>query len=217
VALDATVAVSSRRGGALARLASSNRRVARTHWVAALGIAVMVLAGCVTMPPSEVRGTAAPAATPQVYSGRLALSVTPPPEATGGPVARSASGLFELVGTESLGRLTLTSPLGTTLAEARWSPQEAQLVSSEGERRFGSLDQLTTALVGEPLPIGALFAWLGGRPAAGASRALAEATGFEQFGWRVDLGRFTDGRLRLARDGSVRVELRLVLDKAPLP
>jgi outer membrane lipoprotein LolB len=180
--------------------------------------AALALAGCAAVPPAERPAIADAASAPQAFSGRLALTVTPSADAVGSiGAARSASGLFELVGTESIGRLTLTSPLGTTLAEARWSPRDAQLVSAEGERRFASLTDLTTAMVGEPLPIGALFAWLGGRPAAGASRALAGETGFEQFGWRVDLGRFTEGRLRLARDGSVRVEMRVVLDAAAPP
>jgi outer membrane lipoprotein LolB len=160
-----------------------------------------------------------------VFSGRLALSVAPPEpgaEADSGlstpSTVRTASGLFELVGSASTGRLTLSTPLGATLAEARWSPHDARLVAPEGERPYPSLDALTRDLVGEPLPIGALFDWLGGRPAAGgSSRSLPDTAGFEQFGWRVELGRFADGRLRLARDGRVRVELRLVIDPAPRP
>jgi outer membrane lipoprotein LolB len=178
-------------------------------------LTALAITGCATAPPPP----ATAAAAPQVFSGRLALTVTAPPAAEVAPsAARSASGLFELVGSASTGRLTLSTPLGATLAEARWSPQDARLVAAEGERHYRNLDALTTDLVGEPLPIGALFDWLGGRPAAGeSSRSLPDTDGFEQFGWRVELGRFADGRLRLARDGRLRVELRLVIDAAPNP
>jgi outer membrane lipoprotein LolB len=112
----------------------------------------------------------------------------------------------------------LTSPLGATLAEARWTPGEARLVAPEGERRYPGLDALAVDLVGEPLPIGALFSWLRGQPEPGRpSRALDGSAGFEQFGWRVDLARFADGRLRLSRDGRLRVELRLILDPVGSP
>jgi outer membrane lipoprotein LolB len=177
-------------------------------------LAALAITGCATAPQPP----ASEAAVPLVFSGRLALTVAPPPVETGPSAVRSASGLFELVGSASTGRLTLSTPLGATLAEARWSPQDARLVAPEGERHYRSLEALTTDLVGEPLPIGALFDWLGGRPAAGeSSRSLPDSTGFEQFGWRVELERFADGRLRLAREGRVRVELRLVIDAAPRP
>lgn len=190
---------------------------ARAPWLLA-ALAALAITGCATAPQPP----ASQAAVPQVFSGRLALTVAQPPAETGPTdvrsAVRSASGLFELVGSASAGRLTLSTPLGATLAEARWSPHDARLVAPEGERRYRSLEALTTDLVGEPLPIGALFDWLGGRPAAGeSSRSLPDTTGFEQFGWRVELARFADGRLRLARDGRMRVELRLVIDAATSP
>jgi outer membrane lipoprotein LolB len=103
------------------------------------------------------------------------------------------------------------------VARASWSPGEARIVSSEGERRFASLDDLGRELLGEPVPIAALFDWLRGRPTELApSRWIDGLRSFEQLGWRVDLGQFTEGRLRLDRHGTVRVELRVVLD-APAP
>lgn len=186
---------------------------ARVAWQVA-ALAGLALAGCASTPPETVPQPSGVAAPTQTFAGRLGLTVVAMPGGEVAPAApRSASGLFELVGSPDTGRLVLTSPLGATVAEARWTPGEARLIAPEGERRYASLDALSTDLVGEPLPIGALFAWLQGRPAPGPpSRALADAAGFEQFGWRVDLARWADGRLRLTRDGRLRVELRLILE-----
>ena len=92
------------------------------------------------------------------------------------------------------GRLDLTTPLGNVLAQARWAPGTVVLKTPQGDDRFADLDALTREVLGESLPVAALFDWLRGRPWPGApSSPTRRPTGFEQLGWVVDLARFDEG------------------------
>ena len=138
------------------------------------GLALMVwvaLAGCASSPPS------APA--DDFWSGRLALRVDSTP-------VQSLNAGFELRGNASSGELTLLSPLGSTLAEARWSASGAELRHSSATERYASMDELTQALTGAALPLPALFGWLRGQ-------ALVAD------GWQADLSGHADGRIAARR------------------
>jgi outer membrane lipoprotein LolB len=82
----------------------------RTCLVAAALIASLLLGACAA-PQSPG------AANEESWSGRLALRLdsTPP---------QSFSAGFDLRGSPQAGELQLNSPLGTTLASVRWSPQQ---------------------------------------------------------------------------------------------
>lgn len=161
---------------------------------AALAVAVLV-ASCATPLPSDT------------VSGRLAVKV----EAAAAAPARNVSSAFELRGDGERGELTLTSPLGSVVARARWTPGEATLATTEGERRFGDLDTLAREALGEALPLRALPAWLRGRPWPGAdSRSTAD--GFEQLGWQIALTRFAEGQLEITRAAAPAVSLRARLE-----
>jgi outer membrane lipoprotein LolB len=68
-------------------------------------------------------------------------------------------------------------------------------------------------VLGETLPLAALFDWLRGRPWPGApSRPVAAPPGFEQLGWRVDLARFAEGQVDARRDRAPAVNVRARLD-----
>ena len=111
--------------------------------------------------------------------------------------------------------MSLTSPLGTMVAQADWSPEGARLVTSDGESRFGNLDELTREMLGESLPVAALFDWLRGRPWPGApSQATTPPTeaGFDQLGWAVRLGRFGDGLVVAQRASPPQVTVRAQVD-----
>lgn len=165
---------------------------------AALAFAVLI-AACATPPP--------PADT---VSGRLAVKV----EAAAATPARSVSSAFELRGDGERGELTLTSPLGSVVARARWTPGVATLATTEGERQFGDLDTLAREAFGEALPLRALPAWLRGRPWPGAdSRRTLD--GFEQLGWQIALTRFAEGQLEITRAAAPAVSLRARLEPAP--
>jgi len=142
---------------------------------------MLLLGGCA----STVRPSA------RVWSGRLAVTVFETP-------TQSASASFELEGSAEAGRLTLFSPLGTVVAQVRWSPQGAQWQrGSEWENR-PTLGELTRELTGTELPVADLFQWLQG-----------QATTTE--GWQVDLSRHRDGRIHAQRQSPLpRAELRVV-------
>lgn len=147
--------------------------------------AAAILSGC-ALPPKPT----APAGE-NAWSGRLALHILSEP-------AQHLSAGFELSGSAEQGELRLLSPLGQTVAAARWSPQGAWLERGDERRAYPDTQALTAELTGTPLPLSPLFAWLRGQPAPVA-------------GWEVDLSQHADGRLRAQRlHPAPTVQLRLV-------
>jgi outer membrane lipoprotein LolB len=172
----------------------------------ALGLALaLLLAACAALPPrSEPSG--------QTLTGRLAVRTDAAREAP----ARSVSATFELQGTPQAGRLNLSTPLGSVLAQARWAPGDVVLATSQGDTRFADLDALTQAVLGESVPVAALFDWLNGRPWHGAASTKSvepDRPGFEQLGWTVDLARFDEGWVAARRDRAPVVTVRVKVDR----
>jgi outer membrane lipoprotein LolB len=156
--------------------------------------------------------TATSRSTGELLSGRLALRV----EAFAGEAPRALSAAFDLRGDPQAGTLGLSTPLGSMLAEARWSPGEVLLTTPRETRRFDSLDAMTHEALGESVPIEAWFDWLRGRPWPGApSAADASAAGFRQLGWRVDLAQFGEGTIAATREAPAPVvTVRIRLDRS---
>jgi len=167
--------------------------------------ALALLAGCASVAPPH--GAGAP-----VLSGRLSVRVESDP-------ARVMSAAFELSGDERAGGLVLTSPIGSTLAQARWTPGEAVLETPGSRTTYPDLDTLAERALGERVPLAALFDWLRGRPWPGASsRSLpADDPGFTQLGWRVALGRYSEGWVEARREASPAVTMRARIDPASTP
>lgn len=131
----------------------------------------------------------------QAWSGRLSLRVD------GEPV-QIFSALFDLRGSPAAGDLTLTTPIGNTLAQLHWSPNEALLRNGSETRRYDSVDALIEAATGAAIPVGALFSWLAGREASVP-------------GWRPDLSQIGAGRLQATRESPTpRADLRIVFERA---
>nr|WP_295130813.1 outer membrane lipoprotein LolB [uncultured Roseateles sp.] len=120
-------------------------------------------------------------------TGRLSIQVS---SSTARPTGGNVG--FELSGNPAAGQLALSTPLGSLVARASWSAGEVKLQTPEGERSFADLDELSRELLGEVIPVAALFDWLQGRPwPQMSSRPLHhEQAGFEQLGWRIDLSGF---------------------------
>ena len=170
-----------------------------------LGVAAL-LGACASVPPSAVWHG-------DPLSGRLSVHV----EGVDGAAARSMSSAFELLGDANSGQLNLASPLGTVLARASWSPGQVTLATPQGETRFADLDALTREVLGESLPVAALFDWLRGRPWPGAaSRATTppDEAGFHQLGWVVGLGRLDEALVAAKREQPApAVTVRAKLDR----
>lgn len=166
--------------------------------------ATSLLGGCASV------GQKAPTGA-ETLSGKLSVRV----DASSSAPARSESGHFELKGTPDEGQLNLSSPLGTVLAQARWSGQRAWLTTSQGETAYPDLDTLTQEMLGERLPVAALFDWLRGRPwpgAASQAHATPAGPGFQQLGWSVDLARFAEGWITAQRAQPPTVTVRARVD-----
>lgn len=167
-------------------------------------VAAAVLGGCATAP--------SPTAPGDSLAGRLMVRVDPTPASE----ARNVTASFDLQGSPQQGRLDLSTPLGTVLAQARWAPGKVALVTSQGEQRFASLDELTREVLGESLPVAALFDWLRGRPWPGAPSTPTAAPaerGFQQLGWQVSLARFDEGWISARREQAPVVTVRAKLDR----
>lgn len=129
------------------------------------------------------------------WSGRMSLRIDSEP-------VQTFAALFELRGSAETGDLTLTTPIGSTLAQLRWAPGEALLKNGSDTRRYDSVDALVEAATGAAIPVGALFGWLDGR---------AEPVP----GWRADLGQLSSGRLQATRESPApRADLRIVFERS---
>ena len=172
---------------------------------AAALLAALLLTACASVPQDAVP-------LGETLAGRLAVRI----EGSNGAAPRSENAAFELQGSPAAGRLNLSTPLGSILAQARWSPDAVVLTTPQGERRFADLDELTREVLGESVPLAALFDWLRGRPWAGAPSTPAttsNGTGFAQLGWVVDLARFGEGWVVARRDRAPQVTVRARLDR----
>ena len=161
-----------------------------------------MLASCATRPPTIE--------TMPWTSGRLSVKV----DATLEQAARSVSASFDLRGSDQNGELRLVSPLGTLIAVATWTPDQARLATPEGTQTYPDLDALSRQALGEALPLRALPDWLAGRPWRGAASQVA-TSGFEQLGWQVDLARFADGWVDARRNEPPAVLVRARLQREP--
>jgi len=156
----------------------------RACLIAAGLVAALLLSACAAPRPPIAAGEAS-------WSGRLALRVdsTPP---------QSFSAGFDLRGSPEAGELQLNSPLGTTVASVRWSPQGAELRQGDRLEQRDSLDELTTEISGTALPVVAMFGWLRG------SNTAAD-------GWTVDFSHQLQGRITARRTTPLpSAELRLL-------
>lgn len=160
--------------------------------MAASGAALLFMAGCAVQQPATPDRSGPTASS--AWSGRLALRIDSEPP-------QSFSALFDLRGTPRAGELTLTTPIGSTLAVLQWSPGEALLRNGNQTRRYESVDALIEAATGAAIPVDALFGWLAGRddPVPG---------------WQANLTQFASGRLQAIRQSPQPVaDLRIAFER----
>ena len=157
----------------------------------AAGAAVLLatLAGC-----AGLGGAAVPNVPAGHWSGRMSLRVDSAPP-------QSFSAFFDLRGNANAGQLQLTSPIGSPLGLARWSPGLATLQPGSDIRQFDSVEMMIEAATGAAIPLDALFGWLDGRQQAVA-------------GWQADLSQVSAGRLQALRESpKPGADLRIVFEK----
>ncbi|MCZ8074780.1 MAG: lipoprotein insertase outer membrane protein LolB [Paucibacter sp.] len=182
----------------------------RAGMAGALALALLpILSGCASLAPQAAPAALLNAPDAAHLTGRLSVQVT---GANGRPSGGNVS--FDISGGPAAGQLELSTPLGALVARARWGGGEVSLQTPEGERRFEDLDALTREMLGEAIPLAALFDWLRGQPWPQAAHEPLPApqSGFEQLGWRLDLARRADGLIIASRNGEPSVTLRARLD-----
>lgn len=165
-----------------------------------------LLAACAGLVPRQQ-----PLAEGDVHlSGRLSVQVA----GDGIGTAQGGNALFDLSGNPAAGQLELSTPLGSLVARAIWQDGEVILQTPGKERHFDDMDALTRELLGEAIPVAALFGWLRGAPwPQRHSHALADGQGFEQMGWRVDTSRFEEGLIIASRSAEPSVTLRARIER----
>ncbi|MGF6349029.1 lipoprotein insertase outer membrane protein LolB [Variovorax sp. W2I14] len=169
---------------------ASELQAGRRGFLATGGATLLLIAGCAQL----TGGSSAPRGADS-WSGRMSLRIDSEP-------VQTFSALFELRGSADTGELTLTTPIGNTLAQLHWSPGEALLKNGSDTRRYESVDALIEAATGAAIPVGALFGWLAGR-----NESVP--------GWRPDLGQLANGRLQATRESpSPRADLRIVFERS---
>lgn len=163
------------------------------------------LSACAVAPPATPTGS-----DNGPLSGRMSVRI----DATEAAPARSISAAFELTGNAQQGRLDLNTPLGSTLAQARWRPGGVTVSTLQGESTYVDLPDMTRALFGEDLPVVALFDWLRGRPWPGAPSKAYESpsASFSQLGWDVELAEFSQRWVNARRAQTPAVTVRVKLD-----
>ena len=174
---------------------------------AGIALLALMLAGCATRPAAVD-----PLMSGERFSGRLSVQI----EALDAEPARSTSGAFELMGNAQRGRLDLSTPIGSTVGRARWEPAGVFLETPQGNSRHPTLMDMTRTMLGEELPVTAMFDWLRGRPWPGADSVAAasgEPAGFHQLGWAVDLSKFDQARIVARRSAPPVVIVQVRLDR----
>ncbi len=160
-------------------------------WWLVLALGLLWLSGC-AQPPRAIDVSARASAS--AWSGRLSLQVE-------GQASQSFSALFDLQGNPDKGELTLTTPLGNTLARLQWEDGRAELSTGQEKRQSTSLDELLREATGTAIPVAAIFQWLHGNQATAS-------------GWQADLSGTADGRLVARRhDPAPEATLRIAFSR----
>ena len=153
---------------------------------------VLSLVGCAA--PS--RAPFDPAAQAGHWNGRMSVRV----EATAEQGPQAFSSTFELQGGPAQGQLYFYTPLGSTAAAISWTPEQAQLQSGSQTQSFNNMAELIDHVLGTPVPVAALFAWLAGDQ-------------LNLDGWQVDQSQFDSGKITARRiSPAPSAEIRVVLE-----
>lgn len=154
--------------------------------------------------------------TPDTLQGRLALRVA----ATASSPEQQFNAQFLLGGNASQGFLELSTPVGLTVATARWQPGWVELRTPQETVVLNDLRALAQRTLGQPLPLDAVMAWLRGRawdqaPYKVTQGSVGQPQMFEQLGWQVDLRRHAQGALSAQRLGEPIVTLQARWEPPP--
>lgn len=166
-----------------------NKRLA----VPLLGLCLLLtLLGCAAPGPTSLEKAVHAAR----WNGRMLVQV----EATAEQGPQAFASTFELQGGPEQGQLHFYTPLGNTAAAIAWTADQAQLQSGTRTQTFNNIAELIERVLGTPVPVAALFAWL-----AGDQVSLD--------GWQVDQSGFGSGKITARRiSPAPGAEIRVILE-----
>jgi outer membrane lipoprotein LolB len=180
-----------------------------------MGLALIgALSACSQFParPTDASTTVS-TAEQQSLQGQLSIKL----QAFQGQEAKGISLGFFFNGGAQGGQLDLMTPMGSQVAQVRWTPADAWLQTEQGERHFNTLGELSEQVLGEPLPLAALMHWVQGRAAPDlATPTHTTAQSFEQSGWQIDTTDIAIGKLNAQRPASPQqrgITVRVRLDR----
>lgn len=151
-----------------------------------------------TQPSTQAAARPAAASRQQTLQGQLSIKL----HAFGKTPARGISLGFFFSGGEDSGQLDLITLMGSQFAQVSWTPGEVWLTDDKGRRRYESMEALSAAALGEPLPLRALVHWMQGRPDPSLPGEAPSKDGFSQLGWRIDTREMAVKKLTATRDGT---------------
>jgi outer membrane lipoprotein LolB len=183
-------------------------------------LALALLAGCATQPPSSSR-VAAYSETIEL-SGRISVNY----QKEGN--SESLSGKFNWQQSAQRTSVSLASPLGQTIAVIEVTPGVARLTQAgQPPREAADIDALTAQALGWPLPVSGLRDWLQGHAVSSdGSRFRASPqhnSVITRDGWRVHFISWQDETALLPQPKRIDAErvsevaLRIVIDDQAQP
>ena len=174
----------------------------RVWKLSGLFFAINLIAACATNTPAtttlngEYATLNAPPAVAS-YLGRLSLRIASEPP-------QSLYAGFTLNGDAQTGDLTLSSPLGNSLAQLSWTPQSAVLKANNETKEYPSTSALIESVTGTIIPLNALFDWMTGKDTP------AE-------GWEIDLSNMKSPTAKTANSSNETVQRFVAKRFSPLP
>ncbi len=196
-----------------------------THLFATAALAAL-LAGCATTPSAPLSTAAvAPYAESVALDGKLSVNYLRDGK------QESITGKFAWRQAGARTDVTLSSPLGQTIATIAVTPEEAVLNDGKNPPRSApDVDTLSTQALGWPLPVSGLRDWLQGYAVAQDGQRVAASAAHSKVatrdGWELEFVSWQEGATppkprridaRRAAAGDIEdIALRIVID-APAP
>lgn len=115
------------------------------------------------------------------------------------------------------GQLDLMTLMGSQMAQVNWESDHVWMKDDKGRHDYDSLAQLSSAVLGEALPLRALIHWMQGRPDPTLPSEPGQDTdSFTQLGWTINTQELGAKKLVATRPGSGNqrgVYIKVYLDR----